>query len=86
MMSLAAPFPPGVPPPQRPSPRPTPKQGFRFKNVRTFKSPRCHMDLQETSYYVGKSITLWVMFTTSLNWMMYRKIRKEAEADEKDKR
>ncbi len=41
-------------------------------------------DIVTTSYFVGKGITLFTFFYTSLNWWMYKQQRKEIEADETD--
>ena len=35
-------------------------------------------------YLVGKSVILFTFFYTSLNWYMYRKIRKENEKEDHD--
>ena len=37
------------------------------------------INIEETAYLVGKGLTLWVMFTSGLNYLMYRKIRKDHE-------
>jgi helix-turn-helix protein len=34
-------------------------------------------DIVTTSYFVGKTITLFTFFYTSLNWMMYKNINKD---------
>jgi hypothetical protein len=40
-------------------------------------------DIVTTSYLVGKSITLFTFFYTSLNWMMYKTINKESDDEDK---
>jgi hypothetical protein len=35
----------------------------------------------EVSYYVGKSLTLWVGFTAGLNWLYYREQNKKKNKD-----
>lgn len=41
-------------------------------------------DIVTTSYFVGKGITLFTMFYSSLNWMMYRGMNKgDAAHDER---
>lgn len=40
--------------------------------------------LVETSYFIGKSATLFVMFYTSIQWLYYRNQREAIE--EKDKK
>lgn len=34
-------------------------------------------DLLTTSYFVGKTITLFTFFYTSLNWLMYKNINQD---------
>jgi hypothetical protein len=41
--------------------------------------PRAEWNPIETSYFVGKSVTLFVMFYTSLQWMFYRKQREDRD-------
>jgi len=38
--------------------------------------------LVETSYFVGKGVTLFVSFYTFLQWLYYRKLRQEKEKDQ----
>ena len=40
-------------------------------------------DIVTTTYLVGKSITLFTFFYTSLNWMMYKTINKESDDEDK---
>lgn len=35
--------------------------------------PKCAVDPVQLSATVGKGLTLWVLFTSTLNWMYYRK-------------
>lgn len=35
------------------------------------------LDPVELSKTVGKGLTLWVLFTSGLNWLMYRRINKD---------
>jgi hypothetical protein len=42
-------------------------------------------DVVQTSYYVGKGITLFTMFYCTLNWWHYKRLREDHE-DEDDKR
>lgn len=41
------------------------------------------LDVTEISYFVGKGIILFTLYYCSLNWMHYRRVRKEAEEKEK---
>lgn len=47
-------------------------------------------DLLTTSYFVGKTITLFTFFYTSLNWLMYKNINQgnndqdQDQGDDKD--
>ena len=41
--------------------------------------------LVDTSYIVGKGLCLWVLFTSSMNWFMYKKSNEERES-ERDKK
>lgn len=42
------------------------------------KAPRAlNSDIVTTSYFVGKGITLFTFFYSSLNWMMYKSINKD---------
>lgn len=45
---------------------------------RSFEVSKTFMD---TTYYVGKYITLFTLFYTSLNWMMYKNIREQNEKE-----
>jgi hypothetical protein len=49
--------------------------------VRIARPPRklivAQVDPVEVSRIVGKGLTLWVLFTSGLNWLMYRKINKK---------
>lgn len=42
-------------------------------------SPRAAIDLQEGVALTGKFLGLFVLFTSSMNWWTYRRIRKENE-------
>lgn len=55
------------------------EQGRGTCNRGKIVAPKMSLDVVETSYLVGKGLTLWVLFTTSLNWYHYRSIRKAAE-------
>lgn len=51
---------------------------------RPYTRPRVSPEVShivDASYIVGKSIILFTFFYTSLNWFMYRKIRKDNEED-----
>jgi len=52
---------------------------------RSVKRPAVDSVDSTTTYYVGKSIILFTLFYTSMNWMYFRGIRKEIERDEKDR-
>ena len=43
-------------------------------------------NIEESSYYVGKSIILFTMFYCTLNWSFYRDLRKRMEDDDDDKK
>lgn len=43
--------------------------------VRMVRPPRAAVDPVEVSRVVGKGLTLWVFFTSALNWMYYRNKR-----------
>lgn len=73
--------------------KPLAKQG-RTKTVRRLvvvKPPTTtyqramNSDIVTTSYFIGKGITLFTFFYTSLNWWMYKQQRQEFEDDETDK-
>lgn len=59
------------------------KQNFIRHDIKAQMSP------VDTSYYVGKSITLFTMLYCGLNWLYYSKIASEvtsdSEANEKNK-
>ena len=40
---------------------------------------RAGIDLQEGAALTGKFLGLFVLFTSSMNWWMYRRIRKDQE-------
>lgn len=40
-------------------------------------------DMVETSYYVGKGITLFTMFYCTMNWWFYKRLREDQEDEEK---
>lgn len=40
-------------------------------------------DVVTASYYVGKYVTAFVFFYTSLNYLYYRRLRKDLEDDDK---
>lgn len=64
-----------------------PRRNFQSKSRQVQHRPKA-VDVStsfiETTYYVGKYITLFTMFYTSLNWMMYRNARKDYETDDKE--
>jgi hypothetical protein len=41
-------------------------------------------DLNQAIELTGKSIGLFVLFTTTMNWWFYRRIRKDVEEKKKD--
>lgn len=43
-------------------------------------------DWMEVSYFAGKSVILFTMFYTGLNWLHYRELRKREEGDNKKKK
>ena len=49
----------------------------RLRKRRVPQKISCGLDMSELSYHVGKGLTLWVMFTSGLNWLYYRNIRKK---------
>ena len=42
------------------------------RHRRLVLGPRASVDPVELSKTVGKGLTLWVLFTSTLNWMYYR--------------
>jgi hypothetical protein len=44
------------------------------------------MNIEDTSYYIGKSIILFTMFYCTLNWSFYRDLRKRMEDDDDKKK
>jgi len=52
------------------------------KMIRTIPRADWSNNFVETSYFVGKGITFFVGFYTSLQWLYYRKIRQEKEKDQ----
>lgn len=46
---------------------------------------RPRADLQTASEVVGKGLGLFVLFTSTMNWWYYRRVREEAEKN-KDKK
>lgn len=40
---------------------------------------RAGIDFQEATALVGKGLGLFVLFTSSMNWWYYRRIREDAE-------
>jgi hypothetical protein len=46
--------------------------------------PRAAIDLQEGVALAGKSLGLFVLFASSMNWWVYRRIREEAEKKNKE--
>ena len=50
--------------------------------VRAISTP----DWMEVSYFVGKSVILFTMFYSGLNWLHYRELRKREEEDNKNKK
>jgi hypothetical protein len=55
-----------------------PTQAFGIEQIVTIGSV-----IDTTSYLVGKSIILYTMFYCSLNWLHYRRLRKQLEDEEK---
>lgn len=49
------------------------------KPVRAISTP----DWIEVSYFVGKSVILFTMFYSGLNWLHYRELRKREENEKK---
>lgn len=47
--------------------------------VLAFIDPSTTDTVIETSYYVGKSITLFVLFVSTLNWLHYKEAREKIE-------
>ena len=45
------------------------------KPVRAISTP----DWMEVSYFVGKSVILFTMFYSGLNWLHYKKVREDNE-------
>lgn len=43
------------------------------------------LDPVEMSKTIGKGLTLWVFFTSSLNWMHYRSMTRKAETPDDTK-
>lgn len=41
------------------------------------------VDVEQASYFVGKSITLFTIFYCGLNWVHYRELRKKQDDDDK---
>ena len=56
-------------------PRPIPRPVRRPVTVR----PRASVDLQEGVALTGKFLGLFVLFTSTMNWWTYRRIREENE-------
>jgi hypothetical protein len=48
--------------------------------------PRAAIDLQEGAALVGKGLGLFVLFTSSMNWWFYRRIREDVENKNKEKK
>ena len=44
--------------------------------------PKASIDWQESVALTGKGIGLFVLFTSSMNWWFYRKVRKDLEKDD----
>lgn len=42
-------------------------------------------DMVELSATIGKGLTLWVMFTSGLNYFMYRRINRKYNDNDKNK-
>lgn len=49
---------------------------------RVVPSAELSTTLVETSYFIGKGVTLFVSFYTFLQWLYYRKLRQEKEKDQ----
>lgn len=45
-------------------------------HIRTVRI-KAGFDPNEASRIVGKGLTLWVLFTSGLNWIMYKRINKK---------
>lgn len=52
--------------------------------VRVRAVPDLNTVLVQQSALIGKGLTLFVLFTSSLNWWLYREIRMKIEEDKKD--
>ena len=61
---------------------PRPRVPVRPRRVVT--RPRAAIDLQEGVALAGKSLGLFVLFASSMNWWVYRRIREEAEKKNKE--
>ena len=58
---------------------------YKPKITKTYKICKpCKSIPIDIPYLVGKSVILFTFFYTSLNWYMYRKIRKENEKEDHD--
>ena len=53
---------------------------------RVVTRPRAAIDLQEGVALAGKSLGLFVLFASSMNWWVYRRIREDIENKNKDKK
>lgn len=59
---------------------------FHTRTVKTYFAPPSHnIDIVEMSYYVGKSITLFVGFYCGLQWLYYRELLKKKDDDQNQK-
>lgn len=54
----------------------------RYTSVKPVKVVPMTHDIVETSYYIGKGITLFTMFYCTMNWWMYKRAREDQEDDE----
>ncbi len=46
---------------------------------RPLPAPRAGIDVQESVALTGKFLGLFVLFTSSMNWWTFRRVRKENE-------
>ena len=62
-------------------------QKVHRQNPRTRQQPKvkCAIDFQKATELTGKFLGLFVLFTSSMNWYMYRRIRKETEKEKEKK-
>lgn len=58
-----------------------PRSIVRLKRLNVI---RAHIDPVEVSKTVGKGITLWVLFTSGLNWIFYKRINDLKNKNDKE--